>query len=78
MESCFSVKEPLAGTEDTGIRTDCLQLGWDPTVNTRAENYKYLNTCEVHSIPAFSNVIFCVNACQLESYVTVAVVTNPW
>lgn len=66
MESCSSVKEALKGMRATGIRT-IFWLGQNPMVNTIAEKYKYLNTCKVSLTLAYSNLIFCDNACQLES-----------
>lgn len=75
MESCFSVKEPLRGIRDTGMRTDLVddwvRIPWS-TPEQRIQVLRYLQS---KPYPGTRQYILC-NACQPESYVTMAVVTN--
>lgn len=65
MESCFSVKEPLRGIRDTGMRTDWLMTGLGSHGQHQSREHKYLDTCKVSLILALSN-IFCVMLANLK------------
>lgn len=69
MESCSSGKEALRIYERTGLSTHWVSTGSesnDQHQSTELQVLKYL-PCKVSPTLAFSNLIFYVNACQLET-----------